>query len=71
MIVDLFNQPLRFKSGVAYCRTFQGKLVRVFLNQTKRPSRLFGYAIIDDDFTVIKFCRGCSVQGLKRAVILN
>lgn len=72
-IVDLCERPLQFsKYGIAYTISFQGNLVRVFRNQTKLNGSRYGYAIIDPDSNkVLKYCRACSFDNVKRAVILN
>ncbi len=72
VVVDLFERPLVFRCGIAYTMSFNDKLVRVFLNNSKRPDKKFGYAIIDPGTNkVIKYCRACSFFNVKKAVILN
>lgn len=71
-IVDLCGRPFEFRFGIAYTTSFNDKLVRVFLNNSKRPDKMFGYAIIEPDtMKVIKYCRACSFFNVKKAVILN
>lgn len=75
-IVEICERPLQFVAGVAYTKTFHDKLIRVFLNQTKRPSKMFGYMILSepDKFGnryIEKYARSCSLDTLKKAVILN
>lgn len=71
-VVDLCERPLEFHYGIAYTISFNNKLVRVFMNNSKRIGSKFGYAIIDPDtMKVIKYCRACSFDNVKQAVILN
>lgn len=71
-IVDLCERPLEFKFGIAYTMSFNDKLVRVFLNNSKRFDKKFGYAIIEPStMQVIKYCKACSFDNVKKAVILN
>lgn len=75
-VVDICKTPLHFVCGIAYTRTFNDKLIRVFRNQSKRPSQAFGYMILSEpdangDRYIEKYCRACSLATLKKAVILN
>lgn len=75
-VVDICSTPLEFISGIAYTKTFNGKLIRIFMNQSKRPSFRFGYMILSNpdkngDRYIEKYCRACSIHNVKKAVILN
>lgn len=75
-VIDICNTPLEFVAGIAYAHTFGDKLIRVFLNQTKRPSHMFGYMILskpdkEGNRYIEKYCRACSLANVKKAVILN
>lgn len=69
--VDICKEPLKFTCGTALTRTFMERRVRVFRNATWRPSSMYGYIIFDYDGSILKYCRACSICGLKEAVILH
>lgn len=75
-VVDICSTPLEFVAGIAYTHTFHDKLIRIFMNQSKRPSHMFGYMILSEpdkegNRYIEKYCRACSLSGVKKAVILN
>lgn len=69
--ITLLGEPVQFISGVAHFQTLGGRSCRLFMNQTKHLSRLFGYVIFDYDGTVLKYARNCSLNALRKAVCMN
>lgn len=70
-VLDICKEPIKFFNGVALVRTFQDRRVRIFSNNTWRPSQKFGFILFDYDGTVLKYARSCSICRIKEVVILN
>lgn len=69
--ITLLGEPVQFIAGSAHFVTLGGRSCRLFMNQTKHLSRLFGYVIFDYDGTVLKYARNCSLDTLRKAVVMN